>query len=137
MMDEQKKAAMDEQKKAAMDEQKKAALAMIRAVYEDGEAEINGRVYTFNEMKHKQRLKVFAFYTQVSDNVQRGNFGFLATPEFENVEKVLNDVITFDGSLLSRLGEAHWEKHPDDYLTFISTALPVISYPFFSASVTG
>jgi len=120
-----------------MDEQKKAALAMIRAVYEDGEAEINGRVYTFCKMKHKQRLKVFAFYTQVSDNVQRGNFGFLATPEFESVENVINNVVSIDGSLLSKIGDGHWEDYPDDYLTFISTALPVISYPFFSASVTG
>lgn len=120
-----------------MDDQQQAALAMVRAVFEDGEAEINGRVYTFNRMTHKQRRKVFAFYSRVAGAVQRQDFSFIDAPEFEPVEKVINDVVTFDGSLLSRLGDAHWEAHPDDYLTFLGTALPVISYPFFPASVTG
>lgn len=120
-----------------MDEQKKAALDMIKAVYEDGEAEINGRIYTFCKMTHKQRRKVFSFYTQVAAAVERNDFGFLDTPAFEPVENVINNAVSIDGSLLSKVGDGHWEDHPDDYITFISTAMTVISYPFFPVSVTG
>lgn len=119
------------------DEQRQTALNMIRAIFEDGEAEINGRVYTFNKMQHKQRRKVFAFYSRVAPRVQDNDYSFLDAPDFEPVEKVISDVVTFDGSLLSRLGDTHWDEHPDDYLTFIAIALQVISFPFFPANVTG
>jgi hypothetical protein len=115
---------------------KKAALDMVRTIFEDGEAKINGRIYTFNRMTHKQRRKVLAFYSRVAGAVQRQDFSFIDAPDFEPVESVINDVVTFDGSLLSRLGDEHWEKHPGDYLPFLGTALPVISFPFFPANVT-
>lgn len=113
-----------------------AALAMIKAVYEDGEAEINGRKYAFLKMTHKRRRKVFAFFTRVAGDIKSGNMWFLESPEFEAVEKIIGESVTFDGSLLDKLPE-HWETYPDDYVTFISTALGVISYPFLRGAITG
>lgn len=117
-------------------EQASRALAMIKAVHDDGEATINGRVYKFTEMKHKQRRKVFAYYSQVAPLVQANDLGFLDAPEFEPVEAVINSAVTIDGSLLSVIGDTHWDKYPEDYLVFIATALQVISYPFMRAAPT-
>jgi len=112
------------------------ALAMIKAVYDDGVAEINGRSYEFSKMRHNKRRSVFAFYTSIAGQLQTGSFSFLDTPAFNSVEKIINDVVIFNGSALSRLPE-HWDEYPEDYITFISTALGVISYPFLRGSDTG
>ena len=111
------------------------AMAMIRAIYDDGEAEINGRVYRFSKMVHKERRKVFAFYSSIQDVIVKKDFSFLDTEEFDRVERVINDRVLFEGSALSRLPD-HWDKYPGDYLTFIPVALGVISYPFLSAALT-
>lgn len=114
----------------------KKAREMIRAVYEDGKAEINGREYCFTNMTHKQRRKVFAFMSRIGGLMQNGDMSFLDWPEFEAVEEVINNTVTFNASLLSRI-DGHWEKYPQDYVPFVSTAMGVISYPFLSASPTG
>lgn len=114
----------------------KEALSIIKAVYDDGVAEINGRSYCFMQMRHEKRRSVFAFYTGVANAIQLGDFSFLDTPNFSFIEKIINDSITLDGSVLSKLSE-HWDKHPEDYIKFITTALAVISYPFLRGSSLG
>lgn len=114
-------------------EQQNQFKAMIKAVYDDGEAEINGRKYQFTKMVHKERRKVFAFYTKVAQEIALQNFWFLESPDFESVESIIYSRVLFEGSALSKLGDAHWDKYPDDYLTLISIALAVISYPFLPA----
>lgn len=121
--------------KQLTDEEK--AQAMIRAIFEDGEAEINGRVYKFTTMTHKQRRKVFAFLTRVAPAVDQKNLSFIDDPSFEPVEQIIHKAVTFDDSLLSVLGDSHWEKYPGDYITFTTVALQVISYPFTVADRTG
>ena len=117
-------------------EQAAAAKGMIKAVFHDGEAEINGRKYVLLKMKHKQRRKVFAYYTKVSKSVESNDMSFIDSPEFEKVEDVIHGVVAYNDSLLSKLGDSHWEKYPEDYVTFIMTVLPAISYPFFPAAPT-
>lgn len=119
------------------EEQEKQARDMIRQVFEDQEATINGRVYRFTKMTHKKRRKVFAFFTRFGGQMRQQDFSFLDSPEFEPVEAVINDAVVFNDSLLSRLGDSHWEEYPDDYLPFIGVALAVISYPFMPANPTG
>ena len=113
-----------------------AAREMIEAVYNDGKAEINSREYVFTKMIHRDRRKVFAYMTSVQHMIQAKNFAFMDSAEFESVEKVIMNSVTFENSLLSKL-EVHWDAYPQDYLPFITTALPVISYPFLSANPTG
>jgi hypothetical protein len=107
------------------------ALDMIRAVYEDGEAEINGRTYQLTKTTHKKRRKVFAFFSKFGRQIEKGDFSFLETPEFEEAEKVINTVVLFEGQMISRL-ETHWDLYPQDYMIFITTFLGAISYPFLS-----
>ena len=71
-------------------EKEAAAKAMIKAVFDDGEAEINGRKYALLKMTHKQRRKVFAYYTKVSKSVESNDMSFIDSPEFEKVEEVMS-----------------------------------------------
>lgn len=111
-------------------------MEMIKAVYEDGFAEINGREYHFLKMRHEQRKAVFAYFTSIQHEIKRGNHSFLVDPLFKSLEKqIINAHVTFDDSLLAKLPE-HWDDNPQDYLMFVTTALAVFSYPFMPASVT-
>lgn len=116
-------------------EQKKSALAQIKAVYEDQEAEINGRVYKFTGTNHITRRKIFAYFTKIQHELGAGNFSFLASDDFVNIEKLINNMITFDGDLLSKIPE-HWDNYPEDYVKFVNCAMGVISYPFLKGSLT-
>ena len=119
-----------------MEEQQQQGMEMIKAVYDDGFAEINGREYHFLKMRHQQRRSVFAFFSSIQRDIQRQDFSFLDDPRFKNVEKIIESSVSIDDSLLAKLPN-HWEDYPQDYLKFVSTALAVISYPFMPASATG
>lgn len=117
-------------------EQREAGMAQVRGVYEDGEAEINGRIYKFHKMQHVERRKVFAFYTSVQAQLQVQNFAFLDTAAFAQVEDVMWKNVSFDGCAISRSRD-HWEEYPEDYMTLVATAMGVMSYPFIRAAGIG
>lgn len=116
-----------------LEEQRAAAMAQVRAVYEDGEAEINGRVYKFHKMQHIERRKVFAFYSSIQAQIQVQNFSFLDGPGFAVVEPVMWNTVSFDGELLTKRRD-HWEEFPEDYLSLVLVSMGVMSYPFARAS---
>jgi hypothetical protein len=116
-----------------MQEQREKAVAMVRAVYEDGEAEINGRKYKFHKMTHVQRRKVFAFYTSIAPQLRDDNMEFLDTPQYAAVEEVMWSNISFDGVALNKARD-HWDEFPEDYVQLVATSLGVISYPFTRAA---
>lgn len=116
--------------------EKEKALAEVKAVYEDGEATINGRDYKFLGTNHNTRRKIFAFFTKVQKELAVGNFSFLASSEFVTIEKDINNMVTFEESLIGKL-PGHWDEYPEDYIKFISTAMGVISYPFLKGSLSG
>lgn len=116
-----------------MSEQQEA-LAKLKAVYDDGFAEINGTKYEFTKMTHNQRRKVFAFFSGVQNQVTVGDFSFLDRPDWQAVENVICDNVLVDGMQVSKR-PAHWDNHAGDYIIFITTALGVVSYPFLQGSV--
>lgn len=116
-----------------MQEQREKAVAMVRAVYEDGVAEINDRKYKFHKMTHIERRKVFAFYTSINRQLHEDNMAFLDTPIYAAVEDVMWSNISFDGVTLSKARD-HWDEYPEDYVRLVATALAVISYPFTRAA---
>lgn len=111
------------------------AIAQIKAVYEDGFAEINGRRYDFGPTNHIKRRTVFAYLTKIQDDLENGNFWFLDSSDFQKVEKIIADIVLFDGMQISKIG-GHWNEYPQDYVMYVSTALGVVSYPFLAASPT-
>ena len=116
-------------------DERQAALANIAAIYDDKCAEINGNKYELTMTSHPQRVKVFSYLTKIQTSMQHGDLSFLDTKEFADVEKVINNVVTFDGSLLSRL-PTHWDEYPEDYIPFITMIITVISYPFLRGKST-
>jgi len=110
-----------------------AAMSMVGEVHRDGCAEINGREYKFNKTVHKKRRKVYAFLTKVGGQIQEGDMSFLDTDDWDKVETVIGDIVTFDGMQLNKI-DGHWDKYPEDYVLFVQTALGAISYPFLAGS---
>lgn len=119
---------MEQTAKQAQD----SARSMIKAVHDDGFAEINGRQYDFTKMVHKERRKVFAFYTRIQAELQAQSMWFLESEEFKSVEAIIESRVLYNGQSLSKLGN-HWELYPEDYILLVQTALGVISYPFLPA----
>lgn len=111
------------------------ARAMIEAVYQDGHAEIHGRKYVLTTYTHKERRKVFAYFTRVKDQLQAGDFSFLDAPDFQPVEELIANHALFNDARLGTLGN-HWDLYPGDYVPFITTSLMVVSYPFMAGAGT-
>lgn len=118
-----------------MQDEQQQAMAMIKAVYDDGFAEIHDRKYVFLKMQHQDRKKIFAFFSSVREKINNQDFSFIDSEGFEKVESIIYNYVSFNDSILSRI-DNHWDKYPMDYLLLISTALAVISYPFLAASLT-
>jgi hypothetical protein len=116
-----------------MQEQREKAMAMVRAVYEDGEAEVHGRTYKFHKMTHVERRKVFAFYSSVQRQINAQDFSFLDTPQYAAVEEVMWSNISVDGVTVNKARD-HWEEFPEDYINLLSVAMSVMSYPFIRAA---
>lgn len=108
---------------------------MIRAVWDDQSAEINGREYRFAKMVHTERRRVFAYYSSIQDQLERSNFAFLDTPEYIYCEKIMFKHVTFEGSLLAKLPD-HFDEYANDYIKLITTAMGVMSYPFLADNDT-
>jgi hypothetical protein len=97
-------------------EQKKAALDSIKAVYDDGEADINGRVYKFGVMTFTERRKVFAYTSQIQHRLQSGDFSFLAEEEYLKIENIIFKRTTFDDMSLAKVNP--FEEYMEDYMIF-------------------
>ena len=111
------------------EQQAEAARAMIKAVHEDKCATINGRDYQLTSINHIKRRKVFAFFSRIQGDLQRGDFWWLDSKDWAEVEKVIENCVTYNGDLISRR-ERHWEEFPQDYILFVQTMLGALSFPF-------
>lgn len=114
------------------------ALRQIKAVVDDGNlATINGRDYKLTAFNHRKRRKIFAFYTKYAADLQRGDFSFLDTADWDEIERLLNDA-TLAGPDQVQISKQpnYWDEHADDFLQFVGTMLPVACYPFLSGSLT-
>lgn len=112
------------------------ARAMMKAVHDDKCATINGRDYNITKINHAKRRKIFAYFTRIQSDLQRGDFWWMESKEWEEVERVVENVVTFDGILLSK-ATGHWDEYPGDYILFVQTMLGAISYPFLPESSGG
>jgi hypothetical protein len=102
---------------------------LAKAIHEDKCATINGRDYVITQLTHIKRRKVFAYFTHIQRALGRGDLWFLETPEWADVEKTICGVVTFEDNLLSKRPQ-HWDEYPEDFILFIQSMLPAISYPF-------
>lgn len=114
----------------------KQAMAQLKAVHDDGYADINDRRYEFAKMRHEKRKAVFAFFTSIQPQLKAGNYSFMDTAQFNHVFKIICDHVTFEDSALSKLPD-HWDNYPQDFMLFVTSAMGVISYPFLPESAGG
>lgn len=127
-----------------------AELDQIKAVYEDGEMTVNGRVYEFSKATFPEMRKCFAFLTHVEQLVQQSSEGFWWMEESrwqKEIEPLLHKRLIFkghkEGAEDAQAGmqldktASHWEKFPEDYHMVMITALKVLAYPLFRAQFTG
>ncbi|MDR0453483.1 MAG: hypothetical protein LBH05_01575 [Deferribacteraceae bacterium] len=119
-----------------IDKTDEAALAEIKAVYDDKEAEINGNIYTFTKTTHQKRLSVFAYMTKIQRQITDGDLSFFADKEFKAIQNIIDNVVMYEGSLLSKLPE-HWEEHEEEFTAFYMMAMGVFSYPFLRGRKQG
>lgn len=110
-------------------------LDTIKKVFEDGFAEINGTQYKFTAINHIERRKVFAFFTKIKSDLQKEDFSFLSTNEWNEIEKFINTIVLVNNQSINKIPN-YWDTKSEDYLMFISIALLVISYPFLKGTIT-
>ena len=105
-------------------------LDLVKAVYDDKCAEINGNEYKFIPTTHERRIKVFGYLTKITPQLELNDVSFLSSKEFKEIEKILFNMITFEDSLISKIPN-HWDTEPygRDYVKLVIIALQVVSYP--------
>jgi hypothetical protein len=108
----------------------------ICKIYEDGVAEIGGYQYRLTATNHAKRRTVFAFFSRIVEKLDKGDFSFIEDPAFVGVERVIDNVVLFDGDLISRR-PMHWEEFPEHYMLYVTTFMAVISYPFLRGVAGG
>ena len=64
-----------------------------------------------------------------------GNFAFMDSDKFNEIEKVIYGLTKFNGDLLKVIN-GHFEDYAEDYIEFIVLAMGVISYPFLRGKIT-
>jgi hypothetical protein len=111
-----------------MESDVKEAMALIKGVYEDNLATINGRDYSFINLNHKKRLEIFAFLTGKKEKIARGDFSFMATEEWNRIAVKIENSVLYDGELISKRKD-HWEEFPSDYAKLMLIALQAIRNP--------
>jgi hypothetical protein len=109
--------------------EKDAALKMAKSIHADKCATINDRDYVIANINHIKRRKVFSYFTHVQSDLARADMWFLESKDWAEVEKTIMSVVTYNDESLSKRKD-HWDEFPEDYILFIQTMLPVISYPF-------
>jgi len=107
----------------------------LKEIHEAGEFEVNGRTYRFTQMSFKDAKRVFAYFTEIANDIEQGRMGFIDTKRFEEIEKVLWSHVMYDDMQVSKMPQ-HWGAHTSDYMPLVSVALGVFSVPFLPDSDT-
>jgi hypothetical protein len=104
---------------------------LIKECYEAGEFTIHERTYKMLPVPHASALKAVG-YAQRAEN--KGMM--IGDSEWMAMEAHITKFFSVDGSILCKK-PGHFEKYPEDYMTFVTYALAVIAYPFMRGIVTG
>ena len=102
--------------------------AVTKQCIEDGEMEINSRVYKICKMNMKNMRKVFGYYSLIQYELTCQNFSFIGSDEYEKIQSILFSHITYNDSSLNKI-DGHFEKYPEDLLLFVMQSFSVFSYP--------
>lgn len=117
-----------------MEQEQRQSFEMLKEVYEEKEATINGRVYKLLSMTHQKRKKVFAFYTSIQNEVATGNYSFIGLESWDTIEEIINNHVMLDNDIIAKVSD-HFDKYPEDYVIYSFTMLGAMSIPFLPESL--
>lgn len=101
-------------------------------VNDNNKADINGRTYQLSKMTHKQRLPFLQYFQNVQPNPMTGMS--VEKMDLERTEDMLAPYVLFENATLKNLPN-HFDKYPEDYLTYIDTMLMVVVFPFLKGKL--
>lgn len=102
----------------------------IAECWDDKAITINGREYKMLHIPHQSALKVIGFAQRIEKGeIYTGDAGWM------ELENTLRKYFSVDGDILIKTPK-HFEDYPEDYMTFITYAVGVISFPFTKGTAT-
>lgn len=104
---------------------------VIAQCYEDRAMTINGRTYEFLNVPHKSALQIIGIAQRIEDKSV-----MIGDEKWMQMEVLLRRFFSYDGDILAKV-DHHFERYPEDYLTFIGYGIGMVSYPFTKGIVTG
>lgn len=105
-------------------------LSSIEKMIDDGFCVINGREYEFDKMKWKDADLVSDFFTKNIHAIEAGQISLRKKEGFLEIRDLLFKHMSFDGHLLSKIQDSHFDEYRGDYYQVILYGLSVFSYPF-------
>lgn len=109
------------------------SLAQVKAVYDEGVAEINGTSYKYTKFTHAERLKVFSFYSSLVKNQATGEvrMDFWDDAKFHEVQRLIDSKVLVEDIQISKRPN-YWEQEEnmDDFMPLMLLSLQVITFPF-------
>ena len=104
---------------------------LVKECYEAGEFTINERIYKMLPVPHASALKAIGYALRAENGTM-----MVGDSAWMEMEAHITKFFSVDGSILCK-SPGHFEKFPEDYMTFVTYALGVIIYPFMRGIVTG
>lgn len=96
----------------------------------DQEFTIADRTYKMLRVPYRNALKVIG----AAQQIERGTI-VIGDAGWVEMEKELSRHFMLDNSIISKLPD-HFQEHPEDYMTFITYAIGMITYPFMKGIAT-
>ncbi len=107
-----------------------------RGIYSTGFVVINCNEYKVLKLTHKIRLKVFSYYSSVQAKALSGEFSFMDTPKYQEIEKVILNNVSCKGIVIGTKDDYFEGELEGDYINLIMTMFDVFSYPLLIGSLT-
>lgn len=103
-------------------------LNQIKEIYEQGFIEINGREYYFEKAKHRERIKVFAYFSQIQSDIAVGNFHFLDDDKFKRTMRIIDKYFLYDDIPIDKR-EGHFDQYEEDFLEYVAFSMTLFCFP--------
>jgi len=117
--------------KEDLEEKRLKILEETKKIIDSGTIEIGENSYTIQKMDFRKGRKVFTYFTSIQMNLTVGNYLFMQTPEFAEVEELICQYIDFNKSSIKAIGiDKHFGDNMKDYDPLMQTCLTVFSFPF-------
>lgn len=117
--------------KEDLEEKRLKIIEETKKIIDSGTIEIGENSYAIQKMDFRKARKVYTYFTSIQMNLTVGNYLFMETPEFSEVEKLICQYIDFNKSSINAIGiDKHFNEHRNDYDPLMTTCMTVFSYDF-------